>query len=115
MAVQHTPSEPNGSPQEIPVPSRNGMAPVPLAGWGRHPVVEGYEVLAEDLEKIADDVVLSRGLGRSYGDSSLPPPGGHRVAGSVLADRILSFDDATGLVRVEAGFPLWRLNRLFLT
>jgi FAD/FMN-containing dehydrogenase len=91
------------------------MAPVPLAGWGRHPVVEGYEVLAEDLEKIAGDVVLSRGLGRSYGDSSLPPPGGHRVAGSVLADRILAFDEASGLVRVEAGFPLWRLNRLFLT
>lgn len=88
--------------------------PSRLAGWGRHPVVEGYEALAEDLETITSDVVLSRGLGRSYGDSSLPPPGGHRVAGSVLADRILAFDSESGLVRVEAGFPLWRLNRLFL-
>lgn len=114
MAVQYAPSEPNEPPQGGPAAIANGAAPVRLAGWGRHPVVEGYEVLAEDLEKIASDVVLSRGLGRSYGDSSLPPPGGHRVVGSVLADRILAFDPDTGVVRVEAGFPLWRLNRLFL-
>ena len=55
-----------------------------------------------------------RGLGRSYGDSSLPPPGRHEVAGTVLADRVLAFDPATGVLRAEAGLSLHELNRLFL-
>jgi decaprenylphospho-beta-D-ribofuranose 2-oxidase len=114
MAVQSVLSPANSSHEDSIIARMDGAASR-LAGWGRHPVVEGYESLAEDLETITSNVVLSRGLGRSYGDSSLPPPGGHRVAGSVLADRILAFDDVSGLVRVEAGFPLWRLNRLFLT
>ena len=42
-----------------------------LWGWGRHPVVAAKELRGEDLEKIAGRAVLSRGLGRSYGDASL--------------------------------------------
>ncbi len=57
---------------------------------------------------------LSRGLGRSYGDSSLPPPGQPEVAGTRLADRILAFDPTTGRIRVEAGFSLAELVRLLL-
>ena len=85
-----------------------------LAGWGRCPVVEGREVLSEDLERATRDVVLTRGLGRSYGDASLPPQGGHTVAGSRLADRILAFDPETGLLRAEAGLSLYALNRALL-
>ncbi|MGH3054906.1 MAG: FAD-binding oxidoreductase, partial [Gaiellaceae bacterium] len=86
----------------------------PLSGWGRYPIVQAHETLSEDLERITRGAVLTRGLGRSYGDASLPPPGQHRVAGSVLADRLLAFDPDTGIVRAEAGCPLWRLNRVFL-
>ena len=60
------------------------------------------------------DAVLCRGLGRSYGDSSLPPPSHPVVAGTRLADRILAFDADTGVLRAEAGFSLRELNRLFL-
>jgi FAD/FMN-containing dehydrogenase len=84
-----------------------------LAGWGYYPRVQGRELRSEDLEGITRDAVLTRGLGRSYGDSSLPPPGQHTVAGSPLADRLLSFDPETGVVRAEAGFALMNLNRLF--
>ena len=69
---------------------------------------------SEDLEVLTRDAVLCRGLGRSYGDSSLPPPGHPVVAATPLADRILSFDAATGLVRAEAGLALRDLNRTFL-
>jgi decaprenylphospho-beta-D-ribofuranose 2-oxidase len=86
-----------------------------LAGWGNYPVVEGYERAAEDLERITQGVVLTRGLGRSYGDSSLPPPGGHVVATTMLADRLLAFDPGSGIVRAEAGLSLMKLNRSFFS
>jgi FAD/FMN-containing dehydrogenase len=76
--------------------------------------VPGREVLSEDLEALTRDAVLTRGLGRSYGDSSLPPPGHPVVAASPLADRILGFDPATGILRAEAGLSLRAINRLFL-
>jgi FAD/FMN-containing dehydrogenase len=76
-----------------------------LSGWGRIPV-PAREILSEDLRKLTENAVLTRGLGRSYGDSSLPPPGCLEVASTVLADRILSFDEATGSLRAEAGLSL---------
>lgn len=84
-----------------------------LAGWGNL-AVPGREKLSEDLERASEAAVLSRGLGRSYGDSSLPPPSRREVLGTRLADRILHWDGRTGLLRAEAGFSLWEFNRLFL-
>ncbi len=88
-------------------------APVELAGWGHHPVVQGVLLEGEDLARITERAVLTRGLGRSYGDSSLPPPGLRPVAGTPLADRLIAFDAARGVVRAEAGLSLRSLNRLF--
>ena len=88
--------------------------PPTLCGWGRVPAVAAYELQSENLAEITKDVPLSRGLGRSYGDSSLPAPGDDRVAGSTLADRILAFDPTTGILRAEAGFSLHQIVRLFL-
>jgi FAD/FMN-containing dehydrogenase len=86
-----------------------------LHGWGRYPVVEGRIVESEDLERATRDAVLSRGLGRAYGDAALPPPGSPRaVASTVKADRILAFDESTGVLRAEAGLTLSELVRLFL-
>ncbi len=88
--------------------------PTTLSGWGRYPLVSAQETRAENLEGIAADAVLTRGLGRSYGDSSLPPSGDHRVAASVLADRLIAFDPTTGRLRAEAGFSLAKLIEVFL-
>jgi len=84
-----------------------------LSGWGRHPVVEAQQSFSEDLASITEDASLTRGLARSYGDSSLPLPGA-RAANSTRADRILSFCDDTGVLRVEAGFTLEEMVRVFL-
>lgn len=84
-----------------------------ISGWGRV-AVPGREVRSEDLEALTRDAVLCRGLGRSYGDSSLPPPSHPVVAATPLADRVLAFDPATGRVRAEAGLSLREINRLFL-
>ncbi len=84
-----------------------------VSGWGRLPV-PGVEVRSEDLSSLTRDLPLSRGLGRSYGDASLPPPGRLRVAGTRLADRILAFDSETGVLRAEAGLVLGELSRILL-
>ncbi len=84
-----------------------------LSGWGRT-FVPGQEQRSEDLAAITPGATLSRGLGRSYGDASLPAQGVGTVVGTTLADRILGFDDATGVLRAEAGICLAELNRIFL-
>jgi FAD/FMN-containing dehydrogenase len=84
-----------------------------LSGWGRL-AVPGRELLSENLEVATVGAVLSRGLGRSYGDSSLPAQPDDKVVATRLANRILHFDTASGVLRAEAGLSLAELNRLFI-
>jgi decaprenylphospho-beta-D-ribofuranose 2-oxidase len=92
----------------------NGTTTSTLSGWGRSPVLPGREVRSEDLARLSLGRPLSRGLGRSYGDSSLPARGDQEVANSTLADRILAFDPGTGHIRAEAGLSLRDMYRVFL-
>jgi decaprenylphospho-beta-D-ribofuranose 2-oxidase len=91
----------------------------PLSGWGRtspsvaavHPAGDDAD-LSRAVAGAGPRGILARGLGRSYGDAA-------QNAGGVVVDmtarhRVLSVDDATGLVRVEAGVSLDRLMRLLL-
>ncbi|MEO5761192.1 MAG: FAD-binding oxidoreductase [Vicinamibacteria bacterium] len=83
-----------------------------ISGWGRV-FGPGREVVSEDIETLTKSATLTRGLARSYGDSSLPHPADGVVASTRLADRILAFDESTGVVKAEAGFSLLQLNRTF--
>lgn len=83
-----------------------------IAGWGGVPAVEGHERLGESLADVCRPASLTRGLGRSYGDASLPARAGAVVAGTRLGDRVLAFDRETGVLRAEAGFRLAQLERL---
>ena len=69
---------------------------------------------SENLARITEGRPLSRGLGRSYGDSSLPAAPDHEIVSTVLADRMLSFNEASGVLRAEAGLSLRDIYRLFL-
>jgi len=84
-----------------------------LQGWGGLSA-PGREVRGEDLRAITENAVLSRGLGRAYGDAALPPPGVTQVAGTALGNRFLEFDEETGLLRAEAGLSLDALTRVLL-
>ena len=82
----------------------------PLSGWGRYPrcLTDIYrpEKFAELAELITADPhqLVARGAGRAYGDAALNAPG--RVIDVTRFNRMLAFDDATGLLRCEAGVTL---------
>lgn len=84
-----------------------------LSGWGRHSA-QGIERIGEDLEHMSRSAHLSRGLGRSYGDASLPSESTPEVLNTTYADRVLSFDTETGMMNAEAGLSLRELNRLLM-
>ncbi len=87
------------------------MSNARIAGWGRL-FSPGREVQTDDLANAPS--VLFRGLGRSYGDSSLPPASNPLAVNTTRANRIVSFDEKTGMLRAEAGLSLRDINRTFL-
>ena len=106
------PAEPAAA-MHVPHPEAADRPRSSMRGWGGA-AADGIERSDEDLAAITVGAALSRGLGRSYGDSSLPARPDDAVANSVRADRILAFDGQTGALRAEAGLSLFDLNRLLL-
>ncbi len=83
-----------------------------MHGWGRQSVL-GRRESGEDLERVGKRAGMARGLGRSYGDASLPAGPEVPVLDTTRADRILGFDRETGWLRAEAGLSIAELNRLY--
>ena len=86
-----------------------------LSGWGRFPTVEASAETIQDsaslAEKLAGGFVgITRGFGRSYGDSSLAP----RVLLTRALDNILGFDSSSGIVTCQAGVSLADLLTTFV-
>lgn len=78
-----------------------------ISGWGRFPVIETrarvprvYSQIASYLEETA--VLIPRGLGRSYGDSSLAQNTLHTTA----LDHFIAFDHESGEISCGAGLSL---------
>ncbi|HEX8694941.1 MAG TPA: FAD-binding oxidoreductase [Longimicrobium sp.] len=79
-----------------------------LSGWGRHPVEtcrvyrpEKTSELGEVLAVRPEGGVVSRGLGRAYGDAALN--GGGAVVSHLRLGRMLAFDQASGVLEAEGG------------
>ncbi len=78
-------------------------------------MVDGTTIRGENLPRLSEGAQLSRGLGRAYADSALPPADSSRpVVVTPFADRILAFDPQTGVLRAEAGLSLATLREVFL-
>ena len=90
-----------------------------LAGWGNFPIEECAVYRPENRAELEALVVeaeaphwIPRGLGRAYGDASL-----NAGSGVVLAqglDRVLDFDEETGLLWCESGLSLAAIIERFL-
>ena len=81
-----------------------------VTGWGRYPVIES-QIYTPATDKAVTGILsdtatpfqgIARGLGRSYGDSSLASS---QIDTSQL-DHFLAFDSDTGLLRCAAGVSL---------
>ena len=91
-----------------------------VLSWGRYPRTEHRQVykpawndqLPEILKAAAPGSSLPFGLGRSYGDSCLNA--GRDLIQCHRLNRILDFDEATGVVRCESGVALRDIIDVFL-
>ncbi|NBV42595.1 FAD-binding oxidoreductase, partial [bacterium] len=81
--------------------------PQKLASWGNYPVreVSVHTVqTVDEIRRVLNEAgpVIARGLGRSYGDSSL----GRHVVSMTEMNRILAFDESAGILTAEAGLSI---------
>lgn len=91
-----------------------------ILSWGRYPRVTHRYVhkpawndqVADILRSAEPGSLLPFGLGRSYGDSCLN--GGRDLVGCQRLNRILAFDESTGVVRCESGVSLSDILQVFL-
>lgn len=102
-------------------PDRPGAPATELVlSWGRYPRLTHRSVhkpawndqLPEILRAAAPGSLLPFGLGCSYGDSCLN--GGRELIDCARLNRILGFDESTGVVRCEGGVSLRDLIEVFL-
>ncbi len=103
---------------------RKQPAALPLGrrvfSWGRYPKTAHQYVhkpawndqVPDILQTAASGSLLPYGLGRSYGDSCLN--GGRELINCSRLNRILGFDESTGLLRCESGVSLADIINVFL-
>jgi FAD/FMN-containing dehydrogenase len=90
---------------------------VPIVGesWGRYPRVnQRISPLRDRSSRLPDfaGTALAYGNGRSYGDSCLNPDG--TLLHTRGLDRFIAFDEASGMLRCEAGVTLGEILELIV-
>lgn len=95
----------------------NSVRRMVTSGWGRYPSVDASshtfdsdEELRRVVEKLPAGQSIARGLGRSYGDSSLS----ENLLSTRRFNRLISFDDVTGELVCESGVSLDEILDIFV-
>jgi FAD/FMN-containing dehydrogenase len=108
------------SPPNMPKLTASAPGSEQILSWGRYPKTAHHHVykpswndqLPEILKTAAPGSLLPHGLGRSYGDSCLNA--GRDLIDCHRLNRILGFDESTGMVRCESGVSLSDILDVFL-
>ena len=85
-----------------------------LSGWGNFPVAESYVTYLQsqdDTAVLKENEVICRGLGRSYADQAVNQD--RTVAICTKLNRMLAFDETTGVLECEAGTSLEDIISVF--
>jgi len=84
-----------------------------ITGWGKIAEAECFLRRPERIDVIEfDGICAARGLGRSYGDAALNSD--HTVFLMERLNRLLDFDQKTGLLRAESGVTLRDIIKTFV-
>lgn len=86
-----------------------------IYGWGKYPTIDAEVLLPQTHNDCANylkskEIVLPRGMGRSYGDSANSPT----VIESTYLDHFIEFDEATGVLTCEAGVSIREMLQLIV-
>lgn len=88
-----------------------------IHGWGRYPQIKADLLLPSDEKELRGlscfekpENVTPRGLGRSYGDSSLGPV----MVGTLRLDHMLNFDSEAGILYCQSGVSLADILEVFV-
>lgn len=86
-----------------------------VSNWGNYPKIDAKVFDFSEIEEIRNLVLNSselipRGLGRSYGDSAL----NSTIISTLRYNRILEFDEKSGIIKCEAGVSFKELLDIFI-
>ena len=86
-----------------------------ISGWGRYPKIDAQVILPKTGRACASalkdpGLLIPRGLGRSYGDSSLAPT----VLETTELQYFQEFDPETGVLACDAGVSLYEILNVFI-
>ena len=86
-----------------------------VSGWGRYPRIDAEVAhpvsFGDCIRRVeSEGAVIAKGLGRSYGDSSLF----ESILDSRYLDRFVAFDERLGLLTCSAGVSLDQIIAIFL-
>lgn len=95
-----------------------GWRSLTLSGWGHtseQVVLTARPERLRELRPLAHEgsQLMAYGLGRSYGDACVPADNSHAIIMQRL-DRLIAFDETTGLLVAEAGVSFNDILRVFL-
>jgi FAD/FMN-containing dehydrogenase len=86
-----------------------------ISGWGKYPLIDANVMTARSVRELREGLaavspVIPRGLGRSYGDSSLS----ENILSLLRLNRMLAFDEEAGVLTCEAGVSLGEVEEVFV-
>jgi len=86
-----------------------------ISGWGGYPIQEAKVVYPKNIKQILEEMkksdLIARGNGRAYGDSSINKK---NTINMKYFNHIISFDESSGILEVEAGILLEDIVNTFL-
>jgi decaprenylphospho-beta-D-ribofuranose 2-oxidase len=86
-----------------------------MSGWGRYPRALSSVVCPQSLSEVApprEGQMIAHGQGRSYGDAALVQNGVLMLTERL--DRVIAFDEETGVLKAEAGMTLEQVLEAFV-
>ena len=85
-----------------------------ISGWGRNTVSEAnisFPKNLKELKKAIKKNCIARGLGRSYGDSSIQP---NKTVITTKLNSIIDFNKNKGILEAESGVSIKQLNEYII-